>query len=200
MGLGLAVILSACGGDSKQAAVATPDPNAAPAPNGTSSGAAGTSSSPSPVNTRPGATTGTATTTQVVLSAEENNFFVLINQLRVQRGVKPLQLSAVLQQTAAEHSAYMDAADDLGHTEPAPNSSSGDRITNAGGDFDSTGENVACGNSTAQGTYTQWVNSSGHLANMIDGDYTSIGISRAGTTSSEANHDCPYYWTTDFGG
>jgi len=38
------------------------------------------------------------------------------------------------------------------------------------------GENLAAGNSTAQATFEQWKNSSGHYANMINSSYKSIGI------------------------
>src|SRR5438067_700247 len=60
----------------------------------------------------------------------------------------------------------------------------------------SAGENIAAGYAGAQDTFTQWKNSPGHNANMLNGSYRVIGIGRAYVKGS------PYgwYWTTDFGG
>lgn len=38
------------------------------------------------------------------------------------------------------------------------------------------GENIACGQSDPQAVMASWMNSSGHRANILDPDYTSIGI------------------------
>ena len=38
------------------------------------------------------------------------------------------------------------------------------------------GENIAAGNSTAKGTYTQWYYSQGHYENMVRARFTNIGI------------------------
>ncbi len=58
------------------------------------------------------------------------------------------------------------------------------------------GENIAAGYATAQQTFTQWKNSSGHNANMLNGNFKAIGIGRAyGATSTYK-----WYWTTTFGG
>jgi hypothetical protein len=56
-------------------------------------------------------------------------------------------------------------------------------------------ENIAAGNSTAQATFEQWRNSSGHNANMLHSNMRTIGIGRAFVAGS------PYgwYWTTEFG-
>jgi uncharacterized protein YkwD len=56
-------------------------------------------------------------------------------------------------------------------------------------------ENIAAGNSSATATFTQWRNSSGHRANMLNGNFKAIGIGRA--YKSSAKYD--WYWTTTFG-
>jgi hypothetical protein len=60
----------------------------------------------------------------------------------------------------------------------------------------SKGENIAAGYSTAEAVFTGWKNSPGHDANMLNTNFTVIGI------GLEYVQGSPYgnYWTTDFGG
>ncbi|MDQ3263607.1 MAG: CAP domain-containing protein [Myxococcota bacterium] len=57
-------------------------------------------------------------------------------------------------------------------------------------------ENIAAGNATAEGAFTQWRNSAGHNTNMLNGDYRVIGIGRGYDAASTYG----WYWTTTFGG
>src|SRR5690606_34874573 len=50
------------------------------------------------------------------------------------------------------------------------------------------GENIAGGFSTAQSVFNAWKNSPGHNANMLNGNFTKIGIGKIGS-----------HWNTDFG-
>ncbi len=145
--------------------------------------------------------TGRAPASQVQrLSSDEQVFLVKINQLRAQNGLAELALDPVLQKSSAAHSEYMNSIDYLTHDEPPPNLASWDRIANAGGDFNYTGENIACGNASGDKTFTQWYNSPGHLANMLSPNFKYIGIARAGSDAEALSKNCPYFWTTDFGG
>ena len=54
------------------------------------------------------------------------------------------------------------------------------------------GENIAGGNSTASGTFTQWMNSDGHRANMMSTNYTKIGI-------GHFTHNGVDFWVQLFG-
>jgi uncharacterized protein YkwD len=56
-------------------------------------------------------------------------------------------------------------------------------------------ENIAAGNSTAQATFNQWLNSPGHNANMLGSSFTVIGIGRA-----TGGGQYGVYWTNVFGG
>ena len=134
------------------------------------------------------------------LTAVELNFLGLINQLRAENSLSPLEVDSHVQASAELHSAYMNQLDQLSHVEPSPQFSSDDRIKSTGGDFLMTGENIACGNADAQSTFNQWVNSSGHLANMLSPHYQYIGIARAGSEADVSQKNCPWYWTTDFAG
>ncbi len=60
----------------------------------------------------------------------------------------------------------------------------------------SKAENIAAGNSTAEGVFTQWINSDGHRKNIENSNYRAIGIGRVYTSGSRYS----WYWTTKFGG
>ena len=125
-----------------------------------------------------------------VATSDDAAFLVLINELRVQNGVGTLTINSSLQSAATAHSAEMDSTDTLAHA----NASAYDAPFNA------SGENIACGNKSAVDTFNQWKNSPGHLANMLSPNYQFIGIARAGTDAEVSQKNCPWYWTTDFGG
>jgi uncharacterized protein YkwD len=138
-----------------------------------------------------GALTGTA-----ALDAEEIAFFGLINDYRAQNGLNPLQISVALTKASDWMSSDMATTGNFSHTDTQGRDPSA-RMELFGYDTSNWwGENIAGGNATAQATFTQWKNSSGHNANMLGANYKVIGIARAQNSSS------PYgwYWTTDFGG
>ena len=57
------------------------------------------------------------------------------------------------------------------------------------------GENIAAGNGTAAATMMQWMNSTGHCNNIMNGAYRVIGVGYAYNASSQYRH----YWTQMFG-
>ena len=91
----------------------------------------------------------------------------LVNQERAKQGLSALtmdaDLLAVAMQRAAETSIVFD------HTRPT-----GQKCFTASSKM--TRENIAVGSTTAQGVMDQWMNSSGHKANILSSDSTSIGI------------------------
>lgn len=91
----------------------------------------------------------------------------LVNQERAKQGLSALtmdtDLLAVAMQRAAETSIAFD------HTRPT-----GQKCFTASAKM--TRENIAVGSTTAQDVMNQWMNSSGHKANILSSDSTSIGI------------------------
>jgi len=69
----------------------------------------------------------------------------------------------------------------------------GIRFDEAGVETGTWGENIAAGSSTAAGTMTQWMNSTGHCNNIMNGNFHTIGVGYASVSGS------PYYWTQAFG-
>jgi uncharacterized protein YkwD len=141
-----------------------------------------------------GTTGGTTTGGTTTEDAECAAFVVLLNNLRAQNGLAALADSSILDESSQWMSTdmatnnYFDHTDSLGR-DPFT------RMTAFDYNSDFEGENIAAGNSDAEDTYTQWVNSPPHLANMLDADYTQIGCGRAYNASSTYG----WYWTTDFG-
>ena len=130
------------------------------------------------------------------LDPEEGKFLDLINGLRNALNLPKLQIQALLQQSAENHSAWMATQDFLTHFGPTAQTSPFQRMKDAGySNYTYAGENIACGNSDAMQTFLQWAYSPEHLKNMLSPHFYEMGIARAGTGKEQ----CPYYWTNDFG-
>lgn len=130
------------------------------------------------------------------LDEEELAFLGLINQYRVQNGLRQLQLSIALTQAADWMSNDMASKNYFDHTDSQGRDPFA-RIGQFGYSYSGySGENIAAGNASASNTFTQWRNSAGHNANMLSSSYKVIGIGRAYNAGSSYR----WYWTTDFGG
>ncbi len=139
---------------------------------------------------------GDATTT---LDAEEQAFLVLINNYHASNGLGALTACTSLSRAAQGHSEDMRDNNYFSHT-GLNGSTPWDRACDACYDLGcgpqtAMAENIAAGNSGAQGTFTQWQNSPGHNANMLGGSFTQIGIGRATGGGQYGS-----YWTNVFGG
>lgn len=129
------------------------------------------------------------------LDQEESSFLTLINAYRAQNGAPALQVSAVLTQASDWMSTDMANKNYFSHTDSEGRDPFARMMDFGypGGGY--SGENIAAGNASAQDTFTQWKNSPGHNANMLDANYRVIGIARAYSAASSYG----WYWTTDFG-
>lgn len=110
---------------------------------------------------------------------------LLVNEARVEAGLKPLYVLPYLNEVA-EIRAF-EASMDFSHTR------SNGRSFSSAIDTDEVSygvalENLAAGFDTAAETFNQWKESSGHWANIMDPDITHMGI---GVVYDE---DSPYEW------
>lgn len=115
------------------------------------------------------------------LDAQEQQFLELLNQHRANNGVPPVAACTSMNRAAQGHSEDMRDQDYFDHA-GLNGSSPGSRACDAC--FESCestafGENIAAGNADAQATFNQWLNSSGHNANMLRESYTVVGLGRA---------------------
>ena len=135
------------------------------------------------------------TVNDMTVDSEEQAFLGLINAYRAQNGLGALTMSTNLNRAATWMAADMGAKNYFSHTDSLGRSPS-TRAQNC--DYPSgAGENIAAGGawSSATAVFNAWKNSSGHNANMLNGSYRQIGISRVYTAGSRYG----WYWVTDFG-
>lgn len=129
---------------------ATPAPSIAPAPS------AGTVTPP------------------VGVSSDEQQILDLVNKARADAGAGPLQFDPTLQKVARLKAQDMVDKRYFSHQSPTYGSPF-DMMRQFGVTFKSAGENIA-GNSTVEGAFNAWMNSSGHRANILNGNYNYTGI------------------------
>ncbi|GIG00921.1 sigma-70 family RNA polymerase sigma factor [Catellatospora citrea] len=121
----------------------------------------------------------------------EAQMLALVNQARKSAGCGALRAEPKLDKAARLHSADMAKRNYFSHTTP-DGVSPWDRAKAAGYDQPSA-ENIAAGNASAKATMTQWMNSPGHKANILNCSYKAMGVGRATGGSYR------YYWTQMFG-
>ncbi|MEU6289117.1 CAP domain-containing protein [Streptomyces sp. NPDC046988] len=113
----------------------------------------------------------------------------LVNAERSKAGCSPVTVNAALTKAAQAHSEDMAATGTMSHS-GSNGSSPEDRITNAGYNWSSYGENVAYGYETPEKVMAGWMSSPGHKENILNCDFKEIGVGLAQPGS---------YWTQDFG-
>ena len=129
----------------------------------------------------------------------------LVNAERSKRGLSPLKRNKKLDKAAQRHNVEMLGTGCFAHECPGEPTLD-DRLEQidyiVGGLVEwAFGENVAWGlgqQGTPASVVQAWMNSSGHRANILNGDFREIGIGfNAGTP--DANSDPGGVYTTDFG-
>jgi len=107
-------------------------------------------------------------------SAEEQFFFDSANHERVARQLPPLKWNNSLTEAARRHALRMAKQADLSHQLPGEPSLS-QRAAQAGARFSKIGENIAVG-PRVQSIQTGWMHSPGHRANILDLQFTALGV------------------------
>ena len=97
----------------------------------------------------------------------------LVNAERAKQGLSALKVDTKVQQAALVRA--QESAQSFSHTSPNGASFS-TGLTEAGGTFRRSGENIAYGQSTPQHVMNAWMNSSGHRANILNENFTTIGV------------------------
>ncbi len=112
----------------------------------------------------------------------------LINNERASLGLTALELDTMISSVAVAHSEDMAKRDYIDHTDP-DGVGPFDRIDAAGLKYVSAAENIASGFATSEKVFQSWMNSEKHKANLINPEFTKIGIGYyAGGTNGT-------YWT-----
>lgn len=115
----------------------------------------------------------------------------LVNQERAKAGLKPLAYDGQLSQVARLKSEDMRDKRYFSHTSPTYGSPF-DMMKKYGVSYRTAGENIAAGQTTPEQVVKAWMDSPGHRANILNGQYTHIGVGYAKGGSYG------HYWTQMF--
>jgi len=108
------------------------------------------------------------------LNSFEQGIVDRTNAQRAQYGLPALEIDPTLQEQARSHAAWMTNNRSLQHTSAM------------------VGENIGLGQHSAEEIVTDWMNSSGHRANILNGSYHKIGA--AAYTAADGS----IYWCEQF--
>ncbi|WP_029192243.1 CAP domain-containing protein [Paenibacillus harenae] len=153
----------------------TPAPSkpVTPAPSNPVTPAPSKPATPAPSNPGTGTTApSTGTSNQ---SAFQTQVIDLVNQERAKAGLSALKSDSLLTKVATEKARDMDVNNYFSHTSPTYGSPF-DMMRQFGVTYSYAGENIASGQRTPQEVMNAWMNSSGHRANILSGNFTKIGV------------------------
>lgn len=122
------------------------------------------------------------------ITSYEQEVIRLVNEIRVENGLKALAYDWELSRVARYKSQDMKDNNYFSHTSPVYGTPF-QMIKDFGISYKSAGENIAKGYATPQAVVNGWMNSSGHRANILNANYTRIGV---GYVASG------HYWTQMF--
>jgi hypothetical protein len=122
----------------------------------------------------------------------------LVNQERTKIGLASLTLSQELDQAADKHSQRMATGDFFSHTDPLTGSTVATRTTAEGYQWNRVGENIAAGQTTPEQVFQAWMNSAGHRANILNANYTHMGVGYAYLENDQGRINYRHYWTQVF--
>ncbi|MFD4371746.1 CAP domain-containing protein [Streptomyces sp. NPDC058486] len=166
--------------------IPTPKPKPSKAPATTKAAAP----APAPTTQEPDEETTAAGSTADRADAAEAGVLRLVNVERGKVGCSPLQPSDSLAQLAGALSADMAARNFFDHTDP--DGATPWTRAQAAGIANLGAENIARGQVDATSVVVSWMNSDGHRANILNCDFTTLGV---GVHFADGGP----WWTQDFG-
>lgn len=127
-----------------------------------------------------------------------NKVLDLTNQFRAQNGLGALKLNSELNAAAQNHSQDMAVSDYFSHT-GKNGSQPWDRAKVVGYEAQSMGENIAAGYTTPEIVVQGWIDSPGHRANLLNSNYTELGVGYFLLENDTGSVNYNRYWTQLFG-
>ncbi len=115
------------------------------------------------------------TETDYAVSAYERKVVDLVNEIRETNGLNKLTLNEKLSNVARIKSEDMRDRKYFSHTSPTYGSPF-EMMKTFGITYRSAGENIAMGQRTPEEVVNAWMNSDGHRANILNPDFTDIGV------------------------
>ena len=135
-----------------------------------------------------GSNNGSTDSTITSQTAFENRVLELVNEERAKNGLSALQMDESVREVARVKSSDMSINNYFSHTSPTYGTPF-EMLKSYGISYKSAGENIAQGYTSPEAVVNGWMNSSGHRANILNANYTHIGI------GYEADGN---YWTQMF--
>jgi len=130
----------------------------------------------------------------LALAFDPMKMLCLVNQQRVNNGLKPLGYDSRLDHTARSQADWQAQHGEMTHT-GTRGSDPATRISWAGINWQSVGENVAYGYDSEESCMNAWMNSPGHRENILSPDYTHVG-----NGCGYSNNGGTSYYAQDFYG
>ncbi|MBU5307908.1 CAP domain-containing protein [Clostridioides mangenotii] len=124
-------------------------------------------------------------------SAYQKEVVDLVNAERSKQGVKPLTLDAEVSSVATKKSQDMIDKNYFDHNSPTYGSPF-DMLKQFGISYKTAGENIAMGQRNPKEVVNSWMNSEGHRKNILNGNFTKIGVGVAQNSNGQI------YWTQMF--
>jgi uncharacterized protein YkwD len=125
-------------------------------------------------------------------NANEQAVIDMTNQLRVSHGVPALSVSPSLERSADTHSLQMAATGVFAHDSYGATLA---RTQSCGSPTQSIDENIAGnGSGDPTATFNQYVNSPPHLANLLDANMVSVGVSFEEGIYNDGTTTWPNFW------
>lgn len=100
----------------------------------------------------------------------------LVNQERAKVGAPPLAFDQQATDAAKVHSEDMRAQNYFSHTSPDGFAPADRLIAVKASGYTNTGENIALGQTSAAQVMNDWMNSAGHRANILNPEFTHLGV------------------------
>lgn len=109
------------------------------------------------------------------VSALETQVLNLVNNERAKAGLQPLTMYDKLVNLAEMKAQDMAQKNYFSHTSPTYGTPF-EMLQKYGVTYRAAGENIAAGQTTAEQVMNDWMNSSGHRANILNASFTEIGV------------------------
>ena len=114
-------------------------------------------------------------TTSSSVTSFEQEVIRLVNEIRIENGLRPLTYDWELSRVARYKSQDMKDNKYFSHTSPVYGSPF-QMMKSFGISYRSAGENIAKGYATPEAVVEGWMNSPGHRANILNSSFTHIGV------------------------
>jgi uncharacterized YkwD family protein len=122
-----------------------------------------------------GDSAGTGSEGRQAESTQAEAILKLVNQERQKAGVPALKLSTKLTEVANTKAKDMADKNYFSHESPTYGSPF-EMLKKFGVNYSYAGENIAAGQKSAEEVMNSWMNSSGHKANILNKNYTELGV------------------------